>query len=102
MSDGPNNRSIFYQFLFAQLGEEELKGGEDRRIHNKKLKDSVFNKMIQEFEPQVSLVDVASGMTPLELAISKNNLVIAEVGGEKKKKNFYLFYIYIAVAPPEC
>ncbi|KAG0800420.1 hypothetical protein G6F22_002250 [Rhizopus arrhizus] len=78
ISDGPNNRSIFYQFLFAQLDEEELKGGEDRRIHNKKLKDSVFNKMIQEFEPQVSLVDVASGMTPLELAISKNNLVIAE------------------------
>lgn len=49
--------------------------------------------MIQEFEPQVSLVDVASGMTPLELAISKNNLVIAEVGGEKKKKTF-IYFIY--------
>ncbi|KAI9257420.1 ankyrin repeat-containing domain protein [Sporodiniella umbellata] len=77
MLDGPDNQSIFYQFLFSQLGVYKKPEKDVKDISNKFM-DFIFNVMIKEHCPQVSLMDEASGMTPLESAISENNYLITE------------------------
>jgi hypothetical protein len=41
--------------------------------------ESIFEKMMQSFSPQVNLVDKITKMTPLELAIRERNTIMAEV-----------------------
>ncbi|KAI8983506.1 hypothetical protein BDB01DRAFT_126676 [Pilobolus umbonatus] len=67
--DGEESRSIFYQFFFANM-----KYGSS--ISNSHPIDSyIYDLMLEKSSPNLNLVDVSSGMTPLELAIRENNIL---------------------------
>lgn len=69
----------------------------DALLNSKKLtfNEVIYEKMIQEYKPEVNHVDKVSGMTPLEFAVREKNIVIIEVIFGKKclKRSSYNSHI---------
>ncbi|KAL0582203.1 hypothetical protein ABG067_007983, partial [Albugo candida] len=80
--DTKSSRTIFYQFFFQGVMKKhkhKSKSGEANSKDNKlTFHESIFEKMMQNFRPQVNFVDKITNMTPLELAIRERNTIMAE------------------------
>lgn len=70
-------RTIFYQFLFDKVSQYPTPAMSDQQTL--KFDDSVYEKMIQLYQPEVNYIDTITGMTPLELAIHERNKIMIEV-----------------------
>jgi hypothetical protein len=73
--DEQASRTIFYQFFFNKVSQYKATSGKQTL----RLDDSIYENMIQLYQPQVDHIDTITGMTPLELAIHEKNEIIVEV-----------------------
>lgn len=85
--DAKSSRTIFYQFFFELVMKKHSKKSKknNSKIASLLVEDklnfhySVYEKMIQNYNPEVNSVDKITNMTPLELAICERNAIIVEV-----------------------
>jgi hypothetical protein len=78
--DAKASRTIFYQFFFGKMKYgQNFKDTSNVDHHKLTFNEAIYEKMIQEYKPEVNHIDKVTGMTPLELAIREKNLIITEV-----------------------
>jgi hypothetical protein len=77
--DEQTSRTIFYQFFFNKVSQVHTPTEDGSSKQAPKLNNSIYEKMIQQYQPEVNHIDMVTGMTPLELAIHEKNETIVEV-----------------------